>query len=117
MNTKRNTPQRRRRRAKESELERLRVEVLDRDNHSCVLCGAYADQVSHILSRGAHINLLLDIRNLAAICGECHNEHANTEEMVRQQFEKRDALLAKKNVFYDYSDWKKEEQYFVRREK
>lgn len=48
----------------------------ERDSGLCVLCGAQADEVHHIIfrSRGGLSNLT----NLACLCRECHNNAHGT---------------------------------------
>lgn len=45
----------------------LRRRVLERDNHTCVLCGKKATHVDHIKRGGDHSSL-----NLRALCQTCH---------------------------------------------
>lgn len=54
---------------------------------------------NHILSRGAHRELALDIRNLDLLCVDCHTEKANTEEVVRAQFK-----ILKERYGYPYDE-------------
>jgi 5-methylcytosine-specific restriction protein A len=46
---------------------RIRVQVLARDHHRCVWCGAPATDVDHIGDPAVH-----DLGNLRALCRACH---------------------------------------------
>lgn len=51
--------------------------ILERDNHTCYLCGNPATQVDHIVpwaEGGTHAQT-----NLAAICEACHTAKTKTE--------------------------------------
>lgn len=52
--------------------EIIRLEILDRDDHKCQMCGGHADQVDHIFPRrrgGSN-----DPENLQALCGRCNKQ-------------------------------------------
>jgi 5-methylcytosine-specific restriction endonuclease McrA len=87
--------QKQRRRALEKAWRQVRALVWERDAGACVLCGRNAVTVNHILSRGAHKELFLEITNLACLCRDCDFD-ANTETKVRQQIK----VLAER---YDYA--------------
>ncbi len=43
----------------------------------CELCGGRATEIHHILARSKYKNLLNDIRNLQAVCRNCHQEYGD----------------------------------------
>ena len=101
--SKQNTRPQRRKVFRE-ELEKLNALVWERDGGQCIICGSgriYGKRgksgANHILSRGAHPELALDIRDLDLLCVDCHAV-ANTEEMVRKQFK------IMQRYGYDYSE-------------
>ena len=89
--------QRQRRRALEKAWEIKRAEAWERDNGTCVVCGRPAVTVNHIRSRGARIDLMLELSNLACLCEICDPE-ANTEKMIRAQY----AVLSRRHG-YEYN--------------
>lgn len=70
---KRNTPE------KGPLWRRQRRRALVRDRHTCVLCGAPATQVDHIVprSRGGGDDLV----NLRSVCGACHRVKSEQERL------------------------------------
>lgn len=48
----------------------IRATVLARDGYSCVVCGARATQVDHVVPRAAGGSD--DRANLRSLCGTCH---------------------------------------------
>lgn len=56
-----------------------RARILDRDNHTCYLCGGPANEVDHIDNLGGEQD-----SNLASICRNCH-----TRKTVREALESR----------------------------
>ena len=60
-----------------SRWQRVRQQVLDRDNHQCQLrydgCTGRAEQVDHIIPRAAG-GSLYDDRNCRAVCKSCHKQ-------------------------------------------
>jgi 5-methylcytosine-specific restriction endonuclease McrA len=68
---------------------KVRKEVLERDGHRCIICGAnYGLQIAHYISRG---RLGLGIpQNLATMCVSCHFQmdngkyHKELQECVRE---------------------------------
>jgi len=50
----------------------LRLLVMERDNHTCRVCGNSADEIHHIISRNERPDLILETNNCIAICLECH---------------------------------------------
>lgn len=55
---------------------KVRQEVLDRDNHACIICGEYQVQIAHYVSRGRG-GLGTTPQNLACLCVRCHGEYDN----------------------------------------
>jgi hypothetical protein len=92
--------QKERRRLKEIEWRRVRTLVWKRDKGRCIKHPWLpARTVNHILSRGAHPEYFLDIRNLACLCGKCDNDDTNTEGFVIEQFQ----ILAGLHPEYDWT--------------
>ena len=68
---------------------KVRQEVLERDSHRCIICGAnHGLQIAHFISRG---RLGLGIaENLAVMCPQCHFQydngkfHKEIEELFRE---------------------------------
>ena len=60
------------------EWEDLRREVLDAANWRCARCGAYGNEVDHVipLHKGGAPR---DRDNLQVLCGECHGEKTRGE--------------------------------------
>ena len=55
---------------------KVRKEVLERDNHQCIICGAnYGLQIAHYISR-ARLGLGIP-ENLATMCVHCHFQFDN----------------------------------------
>jgi hypothetical protein len=100
------TPQQKRRVEFEKELRDLNRLVWKRDGGRCIKCGStdingtpFSSGAHHCLSRGAHPEIALDIRNLCLLCRKCHGDDANTEPVVREILHKMKKLPQK----YDYS--------------
>lgn len=62
-----------------AEFNRIRLAVLNRDRHTCYLCGTgdcvTADHITPVAEGGAR----RDMRNWAAICGDCHESKTARE--------------------------------------
>ena len=58
--------------------EKVRNQVLERDNYKCVVCGKPATQVHHIHLRSKRKDLLYVKNNLVSLCNDCHC-HQSTE--------------------------------------
>ncbi len=54
---------------------RLRLAALERDDNCCIDCGAYSQEVHHIVGRG-HRGAWC-IENLVTLCTACHREAHN----------------------------------------
>ncbi len=58
---------------------RFRAQVLERDNHTCQICGGYGDRADHHpLSRKELVDARLDPNDPQhgrALCEYCHNSH------------------------------------------
>lgn len=77
---------------------KVRQEVLDRDNHQCIICGVKQGlQIAHYISR-ARLGLGI-ARNLGAMCIHCHREYdnGNLHREIKKAF--KDYLKA------HYEDW------------
>lgn len=59
-----------RKKADEALYKKTRPQAIERDQGLCVLCGAMASEVHHILFRGR--GGLSNLDNLACLCRECH---------------------------------------------
>jgi len=57
--------------------EQVRNQVLERDNHKCVVCGKPATQVHHIHLRSKRKDLVYEINNLVSLCNHCHNHQSD----------------------------------------
>ena len=77
---------------------KVRKEVLERDGHRCIICGAnYGLQIAHYISRG---RLGLGIpQNLATMCVSCHFQMDNGKYHKELQKCVREHLKA------HYEDW------------
>jgi len=84
--------------------KRLLVEVAERDEELCILCGAPMAEVHHIVPKGRkkpYSKKTWRIENLCCICRACH-DWGQTVWM-------REKLLAKMVGLYDYDmEWAKE---------
>ena len=58
--------------------EKVRNQVLERDNYKCVVCGKPATQVHHIHLRSKRKDLMYEINNLVSLCDK-HHSHQSTE--------------------------------------
>ena len=59
-----------------------RKQAYERDNGLCVLCGAIACEVHHIVYR-SHLGTSI-LSNLACLCLQCHNEaHGVNAKAIR----------------------------------
>ena len=58
--------------------EKVRNQVLERDNYKCLVCGKPATQVHHIHSRSKRKDLMYEINNLVSLCDK-HHCHQSTE--------------------------------------
>lgn len=62
---------------------RTRKWAYERDNGQCVLCGAPASEVHHIVFRSQMG--LSNLKNLACLCRDCHNEaHGEHAKEIRE---------------------------------
>ena len=57
--------------------EKVRNQVLERDNYKCVVCGKPATQVHHIHLRSKRKDLMYEINNLVSLCDHCHNHQSD----------------------------------------
>lgn len=56
----------------------VREEVLERDNHKCIICGKPATQVHHIHLRSKRKDLMYEINNLVSLCDK-HHDHQSVD--------------------------------------
>ena len=69
--------------------EKVRNQVLERDNYKCVVCGKPATQVHHIHLRSKRKDLLYEMNNLISLCDKHHFHKSN------EKYEEQTALIAK----------------------
>lgn len=62
--------------------EKIRTQVLARDNHKCVVCGKPATQVHHIHLRSQRKDLLYEMNNLVSLCDK-HHDHSSEDGLER----------------------------------
>jgi 5-methylcytosine-specific restriction endonuclease McrA len=79
---------------------KVRQEVLERDGHQCIICGANNGlQIAHYISR-ARLGLGI-AKNLATMCVQCHFQMDNGKYHKELQKAVREHLQA------HYEDWNK----------
>ena len=77
---------------------KVRKEVLERDGHQCIICGAnYGLQIAHYISRAR--GGLGKAQNLATMCVSCHSAMDNGKYHKELQKAVREHLKA------HYEDW------------
>lgn len=77
---------------------KVRQEVIERDNHSCLICGTYYGlQIAHYISRGR--GGLGIPQNLGCLCVRCHGEYDNGKYHREIKIAFKDYLKAQ------YPDW------------
>lgn len=77
---------------------KVRKEVLERDNHQCIICGAnHGLQIAHYISRAR--GGLGKLENLATMCVSCHFQMDNGKYHNELQKAVREHLTA------HYEDW------------
>ena len=64
-------------------LSEWRKLVLEKDNHTCQLCGDLSNIADHILAKELDNSLLLDIDNGRALCGSCHAKYGTKVFKIR----------------------------------
>jgi 5-methylcytosine-specific restriction endonuclease McrA len=57
--------------------EKVRNQILERDNYKCIICGKPATQVHHIHLRSKRKDLLYEFNNLVSLCDK-HHDHFGT---------------------------------------
>lgn len=62
--------------------EKVRNQVLERDNYKCVVCGKPATQVHHIHLRSKRKDLLYEMNNLVSLCSHDH-KHQSIEGLEK----------------------------------
>lgn len=63
--------------------EKVRNQVLERDNFKCIVCKKPATQVHHIHLRSKRKDLLYEINNLVSLCNK-HHFHQSTDKYEEQ---------------------------------
>ena len=75
---------------------RTRKWAYERDNGRCVLCGAPASEVHHIVFRSQMG--LSNLKNLAFLCRDCHNKaHGVDAKKIREILQERNAKIKWQN--------------------
>ena len=75
---------------------RTRKWAYERDNGQCVLCGAPASEVHHIVFRSQMG--LSNLNNLACLCRDCHNKaHGVDAKEIREILQERNAKIKWQN--------------------
>lgn len=75
---------------------RTRKWAYERDNGQCVLCGAPASEVHHIVFRSQMG--LSNLNNLACLCRDCHNKaHGIDAIEIREILQERNAKIKWQN--------------------
>lgn len=75
---------------------RTRKWAYERDNGQCVLCGAPASEVHHIVFRSQMG--LSNLNNLACLCRDCHNKaHGVDAKEIREILQERNAKIKCQN--------------------
>jgi 5-methylcytosine-specific restriction endonuclease McrA len=57
---------------KRDQRKAFRAEIMQRDRHTCQRCGGEGTDAHHLLTKGSHIELEFDPRNLLLLCRSCH---------------------------------------------
>ena len=77
---------------------KVRKEVLERDNHQCIICGTNQNlQIAHYVSR-ARLGLGVP-QNLATMCASCHFQ------MDNGKFHKELQKAVREHLTAHYDDW------------
>lgn len=75
---------------------RTRKWAYERDNGQCVLCGAPASEVHHIVFRSQMG--LSNLKNLACLCRDCHNKaHGVDAKEIQEILQERNAKIKWQN--------------------
>jgi 5-methylcytosine-specific restriction endonuclease McrA len=86
---------------------KVRKEVLERDNHCCIICGAnYGLQIAHYISR-ARLGLGIP-QNLAVMCVHCHSE------MDNGKYHKELQKAVKEHLTAHYDNWNEKDLVYRR---
>ena len=88
--------------------EKVRNQVLERDNYKCVVCGKPATQVHHIHLRSKRKDLMYEMNNLVSLCSHDHM-HCSTDglEEVNKRIAK--ALHITLEELLKFAETKKDE--------
>lgn len=88
--------------------ERVRNQVLERDNHKCIVCGKPATQVHHIHLRSKRKDLMYEMNNLVSLCSRDH-DHQSTEGLERVNRRIAEALHMTVEELLKFAETKKDE--------
>jgi hypothetical protein len=79
--------------------KKVRQEVLERDNHQCVVCGTrYHLTLAHVFYSRAHAGLGVK-ENLATLCMSCHHLIDNGNDYKKSQLIKYDVESYLKGLY------------------
>jgi len=67
--------------------QRIRLSVLDRDNHQCAYCGREATEVDHIIAKAN--GGTDDTHNLVAACKPCNGRKSDNPLIRNNWYNKR----------------------------
>ena len=89
---------------------KVRKEVLERDEHRCIICGTIQHlQIAHYISRG---RLGLGIpQNLAVMCANCHFQYDNGK------FHREIETLFKEHLQAHYDGWNEKDLIYSKYER
>ena len=86
---------------------KVRKEVLERDNHQCIVCGSnYGLQIAHYISR-ARGGLGIP-QNLVAMCPSCHFQFDNGK--LHSQIKS----LVQEHLKAHYEDWEEQDLIYTK---
>ena len=88
--------------------EKVRNQVLERDNYKCVVCGKPATQVHHIHLRSKRKDLMYEINNLVSLCSHDHC-HQSTEGLEQVNMRIAKALHMTLEELLRFAETKSEE--------
>ena len=88
--------------------EKVRNQVLERDNYKCVVCGKPATQVHHIYLRSKRKDLMYEINNLVSLCSHDHC-HQSTEGLEQVNMHIAKALHMTLEELLRFAETKSEE--------
>lgn len=88
--------------------EKVRNQVLERDNHKCIVCGKPATQVHHIHLRSKRKDLMYNMNNLVSLCND-HHRHSSIDGLERVNRRIAEALHITLEELLKFAETKKDE--------